>query len=233
MRSFAIGIAVAVVLATCVVACGGDGGNESEAAAHPLTLSQRVVNESDAPDSKPDPVETQQTAHTLEDLRGWHYGGAPEIDPRKLEELGFIAAIHDTRFFPKKPGGPHRRDVPHVRTLLGQFKSKEAAVKAIDLLYEAALKPCPGKCAMSFEKIDVSGVPDAKGVRRYVTAERLKELHDPGEPTDSYTIVFADGPYTYNVELFGRPGEVSQEQLEEIVRKLHDRVEGAPPPGAP
>jgi hypothetical protein len=232
MRSFPVGIAMAVALATCVAACAGDGGNESEAAGQPLTLSQRVVSESDAPDSKTDPVETRQTARSLEDLGGWDDGGAPEIDPRKLEELGFVAAVHDTRFFPKEPGGPHRRDVPHVRTLVGQFTSKEAAVKAMDLLYEADLKPCPGKCATSFEKIDISGVPDAKGVRRYVTAERLEELQEPGEPTDSYTIVFADGPYAYNVELFGPPGEVSQEQLEEIVGKLRDRVEGAPPPGS-
>jgi hypothetical protein len=231
MRSFPVGIAMAVALATCVAACAGDGGNESEAAGQPLTLSQRVVSESDAPDSTPDPVETRQTAHSLEELGGWD-DIAPEIDPLKLEELGFVAAVHDTRFFPKEPGGPHRRDVPHVRTLVGQFTSKEAAVKAMDLLYEADLKPCPGKCATSFEKIDISRVPDAKGVRRYVTAERLEELQEPGEPTDSYTIVFADGPYAYNVELFGPPGEVSQEQLEEIVGKLRDRVEGAPPPGS-
>jgi hypothetical protein len=231
MRSFPIGIAMAVALAACVAACAGDGGNESEAARQPLTLSQRVVSESDAPDSKPDPVETQQTARSLEDLSRWD-DIAPEIDPLKLEDLGFVAAVHDTRFFPKEPGGPHRRDVPHVRTLVGQFTSKEAAVKARDLVYEADLKPCPGKCATSFEKIDISGVPDAKGVRRYVTAERLEELQEPGEPGDSYTIVFADGPYAYNVELFGPPGEVSQEQLEEIVGKLRDRVEGAPPPAS-
>ena len=75
----------------------------------------------------------------------------------------------------------------------------------MDLLYKADLQPCPGKCAMSFEKFDVSGVPDAKGVRRYVTTERLEELQEQGEPSDSYTIVFVDGPYAYNVELFG-PG---------------------------
>ena len=233
MRSFPIAIAMVVALATCVVACGGDGGNESEADTRPLTLSQRVVNESDAPDSEPDPVETRLTARSLEDLSGWDDRGAPaEIDPRKLEELGFVAAVQDTRFFPKEPGGPHRRDIPHVRTLVGQFESEEAAVKAMDLLYQADLKPCPGKCAMSFEKFDVSGVPDAKGVRRYVTAERLEELQEPGEPSDSYTIVFVDGPYAYNVELFGPPGEVSQEQVEEIAGKLHDRVESAPSPAA-
>lgn len=230
MRPFPLAIAISVALATCAVACGGDGGNESEAV-QSLTLSQRVVNEADAPDSKSDPVETRQTARALDDLSGWEdTGAAAEIDPGKLEELGFVAAVHDTRFFPKEPGGPHRRDVPHLRTLVGQFESGEAAGKAMDLLYKADLKPCPGQCATSFEKFDVSSVPDAKGVRRYVTTERLEELQEPGEPSDSYTIVFVDGPYAYNVELFGPPGEVSQEQVEEIVGKLHDRVEGAPPP---
>jgi hypothetical protein len=230
MRLFSLAIAVA--LSTCAVACGGDGDDGGEAA-QPLTLSQRVVNESDAPDSKSDPVETRLTARSLDDLKGWGDRGAPaEIDPRKLKELGFVAAVFDTRFFPKEPGGPHRRDVPHVRTLVGQFESGEAASKAMDLLYEADLKPCPGQCAMSFEKFDVSGVPDAKGVRRYVTAERLEQLQEPGEPRDGYTVVFADGPYAYQVELFGPMGEVSEEQVEEIAGKLHDRVEGAPPPAA-
>jgi hypothetical protein len=232
MRQFLFAFAVAVAFATGAVACGGDDGNDS-GGAEPLALSQRVVNESDAPGSKPDPVETRETARSLDDLKGWDdRGAAAEIDPRKLEELGFVGAVGDTRFFPKEPGGPHRRDVPHVRTLLGQFRSEEAAGKAVDLLYKADLKPCPGQCAMSFETFDVSGVPDAKGVRRYVTAERLQELGEPGEPSDGYTIVFSDGPYVYNVELFGPPGTVSQEQLEEIVGKLHHRVGDATPTAA-
>ena len=232
MRSLLLAISVA--LATCAVACGGDGGNETEAA-QPLTLRQRVVNESDAPDSKADPVETLLTAHSLDELKGWadkDYVETPQIDASELKTLGFAGAIHETRFFPKEPGGPHRGDVPHVRSLVGQFGSAKAAVRVMDLLYKNDLKPCPGRCAMSFEEFDVSGVSDAKGVRRYVTAERLDQLQESGEPRDGYTVVFADGPYAYQVELFGPMGEVSEEQVEEIVGKLHDRVEGAPPPAA-
>jgi hypothetical protein len=73
----------------------------------------------------------------------------------------------------------------------------------------------------------VSSVPDADGIRHLTTAESLEATGREGEPSDAYTIVFADGPFTYEVQGFGPPGEISKQQIEEIAKKVRDRVESA------
>ena len=221
----AVLLAIALVVATGLVACGG---GEDEPAA-PLTLEQRLLRESDVPGSKVDPVEVRLTADELDEFTGWQDVPAAEIDRSKLEDAGFVSAIHETRFTPNTPGGPHTRDAPHARILVIQFESDDGAVTGVDLVREASLKPCPGECAMQFEEFDVSGVPDAEGTRRYSTKESLEATGGEGVPSDSYTIVFADGPFVYEVEGFAAPGEISKKQVEEIAQKLHDRIEGAPP----
>jgi hypothetical protein len=217
MKTVVVGVALAIA-AAAIVACSSE----------PLALEQRVVSEADAPGSLPDPVETRQNASSLDELAAWQDMPAAEIDPSKLEEAGFVSAIHETRFFPETPGGPHTRDAAHVRILVVQFDSERGARTGLDILHENALQPCPGSCAARIEPFDVSGVPNAKGVQRPVTAERLQETGEEGEPTDSFTITFADGQYVYQVEGFGPPGSITEQQVEDIAKKLHDRVAGAP-----
>jgi hypothetical protein len=227
----AVLLAIALVVATGLVACGGDG--DKGETADSLTLEQRLSRESEIPGSKEDPVEVRLTADNLDEFTGWRgqYVAAAEIDRSKLEKAGFVSAIHDTRFIPKTPGGPHTRDAPHVRMLAIQFESDDGAVTGADLVYKNSLKPCPGQCAMEIKEFDVSGVPDAKGVRHFITAESLETTGDEGEPFDSYAISFADGPFAYELEGFGPPGKISEKQIEEIAQKVRDRVEGAPPAG--
>jgi hypothetical protein len=211
-------LTMAVAMAAALAACTAD----------PLTLEQRVLSEADLPGSLPDPVETRQTASTLDEFTAWQDIPAAEIDARRLDDAGFVAAIHDTRFLPETPGGPHTRDAAHVRILVVRFDSEGGALTGADLLHESALQPCPDSCAARIEEFDVSGVSDAKGARRLVTAERLQETGEEGEPSDSYTISFADGPFAYQVEGFGPSGKVTEQQIEDIAQKLHDRVAGAP-----
>jgi hypothetical protein len=213
-------IAMAVAIASALVAC----------TAEPLTLERRVLSESEVPGSLPDPVESRQTASTLDEFKAWEDIPAAEIDPAKLEEAGFVSAIHDTRFLPETPGGPHAREAAHVRVLVVQFDSQDGARSGVDLLHESALQPCPERCAARIEEFDVSGVPDAMGARRQITAERLQETGEDGDPSDSYTISFADGPFVYQVEGFGPPGKLTEQQVEDIAKKLRDRVAGAPLP---
>jgi hypothetical protein len=217
-------LAMAVVVATGLVACGG---NEK---AKPLTLEQRLIRESDAPGSKADPVETRLTAGNLDELSAWQ-NPAAEIDPGKLKKAGFVSAVHETRFFPKTPGGPHIHDARHVRILVIQFRSEEGAATGASLVYANSLKPCPDECAFQIEEFEPSGVPDARGARRYITAKRAQETGGGEAPIDFYTITFADGPFVYEVEGFGPPGKISKKQTEEIAQRVYDRVKGAPPPG--
>jgi hypothetical protein len=213
-----VALAMTVAIAAGLVACS----------AKPLTLEQRVLGESEVPGSLPDPVETRQTANSLDEFTAWQEIPAAEIDPLKLEEAGFVSAIHDTRFIPETPGGPHTREAAHVRVLVVQFDSQDGAKTGAELLHESALQPCPERCAARIEEFDASGAPDALGARRLITAERLKETGEVGEPSDSYTISFADGPFAYQVEGFGPPGKFSEQQIEDIAKKLRDRVAGAP-----
>ena len=170
------------------------------------------------------------TARSLADFEAWRggYVGAGEIDRGKLEDAGFVGANHETRFLPKTPGAEHTRDSRHVRLLVVQFESEEGAKKGVELLVEQGRKPCPGECATQFEEIDVSGVPDATGFRRFITAQALEETGGEGEPQDAYLVWFADGPFAYEVETFAPMGDASQEQIEEIAKRVYDRVKGAP-----
>ena len=112
-----------------------------------------------------------------------------------------------------------------------QFGSEDGAVTGADLVHVNGLKPCPGQCELQTEEFKVSGIRDATGFRRYITAERIKATGAPAEPFDSYTIGFQDGPFVYEVEGFAPPGKISEKQIEEIAQQLYDRVKGAPPAG--
>ena len=196
--------------------------------AAPLTLERRLLGESDLPGSLPDPLETRQTAASLEEFTAWEHTPAAELDPGKLEEAGFVSAVHDTRFYPETPNGPHTRDAVHVRILVLQLDSQSGARTAADLLHAKAGEPCPFSCVAQIEEFDVSGVPDARGVRRLITAEALEDTGEEGDPSDAYTITFVDGSFAYQVEGFGPPGSISEQQVEDIAKRLHDRVAGAP-----
>jgi hypothetical protein len=221
-------VAIAVLAATSLVACGG---NEKGT---PLTLEQRVLRESDAPRSLEDPIEVRLTAANLDEFTAWRneeYVRAAYIEPSKLKKAGFVAAAHETRFFPKTPGGPHTRDAPHVRTLVIQFTSEDGATTGASLVYTNDLKPCPGQCAVQIEEFEPSGVPDAKGARHFIPAKRLEETGGEDVPFDSYTVTFTDGPFVYQVDGFAPPGKISKEQIEEIADTVYERVKGAPPAG--
>jgi hypothetical protein len=220
-----------VLFLTAVIALGAAAcGGEEDAA--PLALEQRVSGDADAPGSQADPVETPVTVTGIEDVRSLPDGlfDPEEEDVSAMEEAGFASALVDTRFFPSQPGAEHVGDEPHVARLVMQFASKEAAADMADVLHDDALEPCPGSCAVDISEFDVDDIPDAQGVQRITTAEDLEETGEQGPPFAAYKITFADGPFAYEVDMFGPPDKVSQEQAEEIAKNLYDRVEGSPPP---
>lgn len=221
-------LAIAAVVAAGFVACGGDGDG-----AAPLTLEQRLIRESEVAGSEPDPRETRIVAGSLDEfVSSPDYVVAADIDRSKLEEAGFVSAVQVTRFYPETPGASHTGEEPHVRMLVIRFDSEDGAREGGDLLHEKSIEPCPETCAQGITEFEVSGIPDARGVRHYTSAADLEATGEPGEPFDAYLILFTDGSFAYELEVFGPPGQVSQKQIEEIAGKVYERVQGAPAPGA-
>jgi hypothetical protein len=119
----------------------------------------------------------------------------------------------------------------HVATLVMQFASEEEAADMANLLHADGLEPCPGTCAMNVSEFEVGDIPDAQGVARITTAEDLEATGAGADqvPFATYKVTFADGSFAYEVDMFGPPDKVSQEQAEEIAKNLYERVEGSPP----
>jgi hypothetical protein len=215
---------VTVLIALSAAACGGEDGA-------PLALEQRVSGEADAPGSQADPVETPISVTGIEDVRSLPDGlfSPEQEDVTAMEEAGFASALVDTRFFPSEPGAEHVGNEAHVGTLVMQFSAEEDAADMAVLLHDDSLEPCPGTCAADVSEFEADDIPDAQGVARITTAEDLEAAGEQGDPFAVYKITFADGPFVYEVDMFGPPDKVSQEQLEEIAKNLYGRVEGSPP----
>jgi hypothetical protein len=212
-------------------ACNGDSG--TPASTGPLALDQRAVTEEDAPDSKPDPVETGVTVTTADEFissLGDSFVNPSADDVAALKSAGFVQAIDDTRFLPEGEMTSHSRSNPHIRTTVMQFQAAEGAKTADDIEHEDNLRPCPENCATSTEEFDVDEIPGALGSRRYATQENIDATGAADvQPYDEYQIVFTDGVFAYRVRLHGSPGSVSEDQARDIAQSLYDRVHGRPP----
>jgi hypothetical protein len=221
-------LSVLAVVGLC--ACGGGSGEATSTG--PLALAQRVPNEDDAPDSRPDPVEQTQTASTRREFV--EKMGDAFVNPTKQERkefltLPFVGAIRATRFFPSAEGAEHSKDDAHVFSLVVQFETPDAAKRMADFFHTDGLRPCPKSCAFSVSEFDVSEIPDATGVRRYASEEAVQAAGTSEDrPYDSYEIYFPDGNFAYFINLGGPPGTTAQNKAEEIAKNLYDRVHGAP-----
>ena len=92
-------LALAFACALAPAACGGDDDGGPRARG-PLTLEQRAVSEEDAPDSKPDPVETPATASTPEEFSttfGDRFVNPQPEETAELESSSFVEAHGETR----------------------------------------------------------------------------------------------------------------------------------------
>jgi hypothetical protein len=218
-------LAAALLLGLSLVACGAASGES-------LALEERVVDAAEAPGSEPDPEETPVTLTGLEELEDEFSG--PEVyeeDLQAIEEAGFVAMAINTRFFPSEPGGEHAPGTPHVVTRVSEFESDQGANVGVAVAHAIGLRPCPETCAYVIEEFEPAGVPDATGVQAIATQESIDDIGDDDvHPDARYSIYFADGPFAYEVTVFGPPDEVTREQAEEIAGALYDRVQGAPAP---
>ena len=101
---------------------------------------------------------------------------------------------------------------------------------ALETLKANSVRPCPETCAEQAEEFDVDGIEGAYGTHRFATAESIEQTGDTSEtPFDGYEIGFGDGVFAYRVILDGQPGQVTQDEAEEIAKSLYERVKGVPP----
>jgi hypothetical protein len=224
LKALLFAFAVTAVLG--LAACGG--GSDEATSTGPLALDQRVVTEEDAPDSKPDPVEKRQTAADEDEFvekMGDAFINPTEQETEDLQNVGFVQAIRDTRYF----GDVHSKDAAHTFSLVVQFDSPDSAKEMADFFHTDSLRPCPESCAFSVSEFDVDGIPGATGVRRYASEEAVQAAGTSENiPRDSYAIFFADGDFAYDIDLGGPPGTTSEDKAVEIAQKLYDRVHGLP-----
>ena len=217
---FAIPLLVALTVA--LGACGGD-----DEPAAPLPLAQRFVTAEDAPGSKPDPVEKRQTTA---DFDGFILALSDIlVDPdvkemnEVFQEADFKRAGADARFF----GKAHSPTGPHVFSASIELGSEDGATRALDFLQADSKKPCPMSCAVQISTFDVDDIENARGVRRFATAEDIERAGTKDErPIDSYWIGFTEGSLVYTVDLQGPPGSVSEERAQEIAGAYYHRLTG-------
>ncbi|HEU4972212.1 MAG TPA: hypothetical protein VFT35_09870 [Gaiellaceae bacterium] len=221
---FTITLLAALALVT-LAACGGD---DAETAA-PLPIAERFVTAEEAPGSKPDLEETRQTTVDFEKFIAALGERAVDPDNEEMTEVfqgaGFKSAGVDTRFYGEThtPG-----QSTHVVSLFVELASEDGARSALDWLETDVRKPCPRSCAVRHSTFDVDDVPGGRGVHSIATAEDIERLGTSDQaPFEGYWVGFTNGAIAYTVELFGRPGSVSEEQVLEIASAYYDRLTGA------
>ena len=215
----------AALTALGLVACTG---GEDEATA-PVPLAQRFVTGEDAPGSKPDPVETRQTTVDFDEFIATLNERAVDPDNEEIAEAfpeaGFKSAGVDTRFYGEThtPG-----QSTHVVSSFVELASEDEAASALEWLEADVRKPCPGSCAVRTSTFDVDDLPGGRGVHSSATAEDIERVgNSDQQPFEGYWVGFINGGIAYTVDLFGRPGSVSEEQALEIASAYYDRLTGA------
>ena len=221
-------LGISLLVAVAAIALVGCSGGDDETAA-PVPLAERFLTAEEAPGSKPDPVETRQTTEDFDEFIATLSESAVDPDTDEMtevfEEAGFKSGGVNTRFY----GATHTPgESTHVVSSFIELESEEGATSALDWLEADSKSPCPMSCAAQISTFDVDGRSDARGIHRIATAEDIARVGTADEqPFESYWVGFTNGTFVYSVDLFGRPGSVSEEQALEIASAYYVRLTGS------
>jgi len=135
---------------------------------------------------------------------------------RELTADGFKNATIES--FPNGAG-----DAPMVASTVILVGSHAQAQRVVNWDGKDSLQPCPKTCNASFEDVKVSGIPGARGAHRF---------NLPGtKPFEAYNILYADGPFVYDLFVLGpKQGVVKEKDLIDAAKAQYKRVKGAPLP---
>ena len=219
-------VAIPLLAALAMFTLVGCTSGDDDGTATPVPVGQRFVTAEEAPGTRPDPVETRQTTEDFDEFIATLSERAVDPDKEEMtevfQEAGFKSAGVDTRFY-GETHTPGRST--HVASSFIELESEDGATSALDWLEMDVKKPCPMSCAVDRSSFDVDGVAGARGVHLIATAEDIERVGtDDQVPFESYWVGFTNGAIVHTVDLFGRPGSVSEEQALEIVRAYHDRL---------
>jgi hypothetical protein len=202
---------IALAGAFALVGCGEETA--------PLALDQRVLTETELPGFKfaPNPVQRWTDATKFaNDTHDQDIRTTVQENREQLETGGFVAAIANSF-----DSTSHKAAAFSAAVQMG---SEDDAQKLVDQRHQDYTSPCLNVCTVDASEFEVSGIPDAKGVKR------ASQPGHEGEPFEAYEVEFADGDVVYVVNVAGEPGSVSKEDAVAAAQKLYDRVKGAPLP---
>ena len=212
-------VAVVVVL-LALAGCGGDGKA-------PLTLEQRLPQQDEVPSYLIAPSEIMEwndAAAFATAIADGLVQATVEDATDVLTEAGFVSAVG--RSF----GGG---EAVELFAVVIQFASEDGAETVSEWRAGDIRMPCIAKCFVDITEFTVDGIPNADpGIRRTVTQDALDAAGETGPPFDSYEVGFTDGRFAYNVRSFGEPGSVSAAETVDVLKRLYERVNGAPIPSA-
>jgi hypothetical protein len=212
MSLFRCFVLVALASGFTLVACGEETA--------PLALDQRVLTETELPGFKatPNPVQRWTDATKFAtDTHDQDIRTTVHESTEQLETGGFVAAIANSFDSTSHKAGAFSAAI--------QMGSEDDAQQLVDQRHQDYTSPCPDVCTVDASEFEVSGIPDAKGVKR------ASQPGHEGEPFEAYEVEFADGDFAYVVNVTGEPGSVSKEDALAAAQKLYNRVKGAPLPG--
>jgi hypothetical protein len=109
-----------------------------------------------------------------------------------------------------------------------EFSSSERATKALEVMYQAALQPCPNDPVCSIQHVfSLSDVPGSKG-------QKVTPYRKFGRTFTQYRLLFQVGATVYGVAIGGSPesfdpGSVSQSESYKAFRALYTRMKNGAP----
>jgi hypothetical protein len=215
-------LVVTIATGSLFVAAGCGGNNKH--AVPGLPLWQRVLQsgELDDFDAQMQPPADLNLAQFITQAKPAFIRITAASARKELTADGFKRATIATYSGGQKSG-------PTVASTVIWVGSAAQAQRVVDWAAQDSLSSCPNICNATIEEFKVKGIPNAKGSHRF----RGKNAAGAGakNPFESYDIVYADGPFVYDLFVLGpKVGAVKQNDLIDAAKAQDKRVKGAPLP---